>query len=417
LVIAFALIASFVATPNRAIAHDLRTLPTPQVLTPNICASVTPAAPFTPPAAGYTRKYNTIGHRFLDDELGAGDVTPAMYAILDTLIDEGLTVLKPIPAHLSADQAKDFAVDALKTIDCILLRHGFVYPGKGLVQLLSDGLGPTMYDDPVFRNQLRNQSHNVRREKFIDARGAGPFYVVDCDIASYIYLAIAEVMKYPLHLIEIPKHNFVRWEFGSGSFIDFETMDGFKTDDDYYKTIWGIPASFVGRGGILETMNVKQALAYHYATVAISWSWRGNIIRMKETYLQSISTDASHAFALNNLAWFYAAVPKIELRDGAKAVQYGLRAVAILADSDNLDTLACSYAQNHDFSGAINAENTAIRVGFSPFGSGLQDDLKLFQGVPPQTCNDSTFGKDQQPFRPEQDIAGVVSDKVLLRFH
>jgi hypothetical protein len=398
-------------------AHDLRVRFAAVLRTPNTCSTAVPAGPFAPPPAGYKSKYHTVGHRFLDDETGAGDVTLVMYAILDALIDESVATLKPYPAGLPASQAKTFAVDALTAIDCILLRHGFVYPGHGLVQLLSDGLGPTMYDDVNDLRELRNQSHNIRRIKFIDANNSGPFHVVDCDIASFIYLAIAEVMKYPLHLVEIPRHNFVRWEISPGSSVNFETMDGFETDDAYYKTDWGISDSFVGRGGILETMNDNQTIAYHDASVAVSWSWRGDIARMIDFYQRSVLTDSTHPFALNNLSWFYAAAPKIEWRDGAKAVQYGLRATAVLADGDGLDTLACAYAQNGDFARAIDTELVAIDVAYAPFGSSISGDLGLFRASPPQTCDDSGFGRDPAPFRPGQTVARAATDKELLRFH
>jgi hypothetical protein len=415
--LAIAVIAALSVIPQRGLAHDLRIVPTIDLPAHNKCESVAPAGAFASHGAGYVRKYDTIGHRFLDSEVGAGDVTTAMYAILDALIDESIAVLKPYTPGLPAAQAKQFAVDSLKSIDCILLRHGFVYPGHGLVQLLSDGLGPTMYQDTIDLWELRHQIHNIRRQKFIDARASGPFYVVDCDVASFIYLAIAEVMKYPVHLVEIPRHNFVRWQFDSNAYVDFETMDGAETDDDYYKANWGIPETFVGRGGILETMNEKQTIAYHDAAVAVSWSWRGDLARMVELYLQSIATDATHSFALNNLAWFYAAVPKTELRDGAKAVEYGLRSVAILADGDTLDTLACAYAQNGDFMRAIEVETDAIKAAYAPFGSSLMGDLALFKSNPPQTCNDPNFGKDPAPFRPGKNIARAATDKDLLRLH
>jgi hypothetical protein len=252
---------------------------------------------------------------------------------------------------------------------------------------------------------------------FTEARGAGPYYVVDCDIASYIFLSIAEVMKYPLHLVEIPQHNFVRWEFSAGSYVDFETMDGVETDDDYYKRKWFIPDEFVGRGGILDTMNDRQTKAYHDTTVAISWSWRGNVTRMIDFYTRSISTDNTHALAINNLAWFYAAAPKTELRDGIKAVDYGKQAAALVPDGDNLDTLACAYAQNGDFAKAAESENAAITAGYTPFNSSLRSDLALFQSVPPRTCNDLGFGKDPAPFRPGQGVARAATDKELLRLH
>ena len=207
-----------------------------------------------------------------------------------------------------------------------------MYPGHGLVQLLSDGLGETFYNGDADLMELKNQRHNVRRAAFIAARGNGPYYVVDCDVASYIYLAIAEVMKYPVHLVEIPKHNFVRWVFAGGSHLDFETMDGFETDDEYYRKNWFIADEFIGRGGILDTMNERQTVAYHDASVAVAWSWRGDITRMINSYLQSIATDSTHGFALNNLAWFFAAAPKLELRDGTKALRYALQAATVIPD-------------------------------------------------------------------------------------
>jgi hypothetical protein len=403
--------------PGPASAHDLRAPFAAVQRTPNTCPSVAPAGPFTSPAPGYKPKYQTIAHRFLDDEVGAGDVTPAMYAILDTLIDEAAAQLKSYPAGLPPAEARVFAIETLTAIDCILLRHGFVYPGKGLVQLLSDGLGPTLYNNPPDLLQLRQQPHNIRRSRFMDARGSGPYYVVDCDVASYVYLAIAEVMKYPLHLVEIPRHNFVRWMFDASSFVNFETMDGFETDDLYYRRRWGIDDRFVGIGGILVTMNEKQTVAYHHASVALSWSWRGDIPRTIASYERSVATDSTHSFALNNLAWFYATVPNVALRDGAKAVDFGLRTTAILKDGDTLDTLACAYAQAGDFDRAKEAERTAIDVAYAPFGSSIADDLALFQANPPQTCNDSGFGKDPDPFRPGQTIARAPTDKELMRLH
>jgi hypothetical protein len=138
---------------------------------------------------------------------------------------------------------------------------------------------------------------------------------------------------------------------------------------------------------------------------------------MIDFYQRSVLTDCTHPFALNNLFWFYAAAPKIEWRDGAKAVQHGLRATAVPADGDGLDTLACAYAQNGDFARAIDTELVAIDVAYAPFGSSISGDLGLFRASSPQTCNDSGFGRDPAPFRPGQTVARAATDKELLRFH
>jgi tetratricopeptide (TPR) repeat protein len=390
----------------------------PSVPHQNTCPNAEPAEAFAAPDPAYRRRYNTIVHELLDDEASVADVTPAMYAILDTLIDEAKASLRLYQPNMPADEETAFAEDALNRIDCILLRHGFVYPGHGLVQLLRDGLEPTRYDDAAALNELQGEEHNVRRARFIKARGAGPFYVVDCDIASFIYLGIAEVMNYPLHLIDLPNHNFVRWQSDAGKPVDYkpvdyETMDGAVTDDDYYRRNWNIPERFIGKGGVLKSMSTIEVFAYHDSTVAISWSWRGDYARMVDFYQRAISRDPTRAFSANNLAWFYAAVPKLELRDGKKAIDYAKRAVELFPGSDNLDTLACAYAQAGDFKRAQATMAEAIAVGYLPFGSSLNEDMALLKQH--RTCNDPKFGVDPQPFRPPQSAAGRQTDDSVSR--
>ena len=242
---------------------------TAELFAPQSCMT-TPSAPDFPAApSDYTRKYNTIAHKFLDDEKSSNPVTSQMYAVLDGLIDEAVKQLAPYPKPLPTDKAKAFAEEQLGKIDCLLLSHGFVYPGKGLVQSLSDGLGPTLYDIPdALRDLKTGQGHNARRIKFIEARGQGPFYVVDCDIASFIYLAIADVMHYPLYLITIPGHNFVRWVVDGSHTYNYETMDGKLTDDNYYIKNWLIPPHYVHAvAGILDTLDVEKT----FGPVTTAW--------------------------------------------------------------------------------------------------------------------------------------------------
>jgi hypothetical protein len=118
-----------------------------------------PAFPNAP--ANYTPRYATIAHRFLDSERNAGPVTPTEYAILGAILDEAKSGLRPIPEGLDDAVDKQFAVESLKTIDCTLVSHGFVYPGIGLVQLLSDGLDFTMFTDPKYYKALLDSPHNA----------------------------------------------------------------------------------------------------------------------------------------------------------------------------------------------------------------------------------------------------------------
>lgn len=361
------------------------------------CSGFTYATAFPAAPANYPPRYNTTAHRFLDSERNVGPVTPTEYAILDAILDEAKSRLKPIPAGLDDAAYEKFAVESLKTIDCTLVRHGFVYPGKGLVQLLSDGLDSTMFTDPMYYEALLNSSHNAGRIAFIEQRKPGPYYVVDCDIASYIYLAIGEIMKYPLSMVQMPLHNFVRWHRPNGGYIDFETMDGEETDDNYYAGHWGIPAKFIGTPGVLTTMTSAQLLAYEDFAIAIATTWKHDYPGAIAEYEKSIATDATLGDAANNLAWLYTVVPDPKYRDGQKAVAYALKAVAISENGDWLDTLACAYGLAGNFQAGIDTEKRALRVGWAPSGSDISGDLALL--TKGHTCEDPKFAIDPRPFR------------------
>lgn len=382
---------------------------------PRNCSTYPYAAPFALEPASYTARYQTIAHTFLDLERGIGPVTPSQYAILDTLIDEAKSRLKPVPSGLDDAAYRKFAVEALKTIDCILVRHGFVYPGIGLVQLLSDGLDPTTFTDSGYYEALLASSHNAGRTSFIQQRKPGPYYVVDCDIASYLYLAIGEIMKYPLAMVQMPLHNFIRWKLPTAGYIDFETMDGKQTDDIYYQTLWGIPPRFLGTPGVLTSMSDAQLLAYEYFGIAISYTWKNDIPAAIATYQKAISIDATLGDSFNNLAWLYAVVPDAQFRDGPKAIVQAQRAVGIAPIGDWLDTLACAFGTAGKFTDGVEAENRAKEVGWAPFGSNIQEDQNLLgEGRP---CEDPSFGIDPHPFRPSHPTPAKVLGKDANAIH
>lgn len=373
------------------------------------CTAFEYAPPFPAVPAGYTPRYQTVAHEFLNLERGIGPVTDSEYGILDSLIDEAKSRLQPIPAGLDTVAYRRFAVASLKTIDCMLVRHGFVYPGIGLVQLLSDGLDPTMLSDTRYYQALLMSRHNVGRTSFIERRKPGPYYVVDCDIASYLYLAVGAIMKYPLAMVQMPLHNFIRWKLPNGGYVDFETMDGKETDDQYYEALWGIPQTFLSTPGVLTTMNDSQLLAYEYFGVAISYTWKNDIPTAISNYEKAISVDATLSDSENNLAWLYAVVPEGKYRDGQKAIPYAERAVKIFPNGDWLDTLACAYGTAGRFAEGVAAENRAKAAGWAPAGSDIQGDLELLNSNQP--CKDPSFGIDPHPFRPSHPTPQKVLAK------
>jgi tetratricopeptide (TPR) repeat protein len=379
------------------------------------CTAYSYAPAFPTASASYRPRYATVARGFLDAERNTGPLTPTEYAILDAVIDEAKSRLKPIPDGLDDAAHKKLAVESLQTIDCTLVRHGFVYPGIGLVQLLSDGLDSTMFTDPRYYNSLLNSPHNAGRASFIAQRKPGPYYVVDCDIASYIYLAVGEIMRYPLSMVQMPLHNFIRWRLPKDRYIDFETMDGIETDDDYYAARWHIPKQFIGVPGVLTSMSPTQLLAYEDFGLAIAKTWKRDYAGAIASYEKSIAVDASLGDSENNLAWLYTVVPDAKFRDGKKAVGYAQKAVAIFANGDWLDTLACAYGLAGDLQAGIDAENRALQVGWAPQGSDIVGDLGLLKSG--RTCEDPKFGIDPRPFRQGISIPLGILNKDFNAIH
>ena len=95
------------------------------------CSAYPYAPPFPPAPATYVHRYNGIDQNFLDMESGVGPVTASEYAILDALLDEAKQRLRPVPTGLAAQDYDAFAIDSLKTMDCIHSPAWVRLPGSG----------------------------------------------------------------------------------------------------------------------------------------------------------------------------------------------------------------------------------------------------------------------------------------------
>ncbi|HXC57402.1 MAG TPA: hypothetical protein VNU97_19030 [Rhizomicrobium sp.] len=398
---------------------------TPQALSEGPSRIACPAQPlassdFASAPAHYTPRYDTITHRLLDDEKVLGRVTPQMYLNLDTVIARSATELERLgpyrPNARTAEQDMAYGRAALHLIDCVLVESGFVYPGHGLVPLLSDGLGATAYAD---RSELLAQSHNRRRRTYIEQRATSNFYVVDCDIASFLYLAVAQVMHYPLHLVEIPGHDFVRWTVDERHRFDFDTMDGVDETvagdldvDSFYKT-HGVPASSLSRGHTFADMTENQIVSYYYDAMGLEFLHAPAVdpdyAHMLAAFEQAIRYDRDNPAPYNRVAWFLAAVrPDAALNP--KALAYSTRATALWPQASFWDTKACVEARRGDFDAATATQRIALNAPDPSFSRTLQEDMQthLAAFANRQPCAEDLvrYRQDVCPFRPGTKASG-----------
>lgn len=146
----------------------------------------------------YKPMHSGIGYEVLDIESEACFVPDASYRLLDTLVDESIRDL----GFTGTNEARATAVQTSNTIASALARHNF-----GLY-IPTDTLGDTL----EYRNHL----------------GESERHIADCDTSSLIYLTVADVLRKPASLVEITLpsgagHNYVRWDLGAGSYLDWDT--------------------------------------------------------------------------------------------------------------------------------------------------------------------------------------------------
>lgn len=329
----------------------------------NASVSSTQQTSKTTSTAKYKPKYNTIAHKILDLESEAVTVNESMYQLLDTVIDEAKATIK-VPSF-STDRAQRRAQvnTILSTIDDILIRHNFIYPRdrkEDWILLLSDGLTPKRLEGPML-DVILSQRHNIRRVNRINRNI--PFYLVDCDIASYLYLAIGEAVGLPLSLVDLPEHNFIRWSFDAESYLNWETMYGTFRRNSEYRLALGdddIAEELYNRRIYLVAMSSQDVMGYCYAARAIKWKELKNEARAIADYETSIKLYPRTPFAFNNLAWLLATSHDVKIRDGKRAISLSQQANFIYPDNANyLDTLAAAYAEAGNFQKAVETEKRA----------------------------------------------------------
>jgi len=308
--------------------------------------------------ASYQRKYDTIAHRLLDNERPTGQVTPQMYAVLDSVIDQVRAELPPYPDRPTPAEAESYGRRALPVIDCALTANGFVW-GEHTVLLLSDGLTPVHAEDT--REYLTG---DLRRNRLVKARASHDYYAVDCDTAAFIYLGVGDALHLPIAFVVIPDHAFVRWIPGA---LDFETTQGTFAapgsagEQARYRPFFLGKRSTTSHRHELENLSRDQIFGFHHALVAQGIRFRlagkpdPDFAPMLKEFDAAIRADPDLDYPYDEIAWYHT-VMRPDPQKAALALQYAQLAWALSDEPANANTLACIYAARGDFDRAAEIE-------------------------------------------------------------
>ena len=306
----------------------------------------------------------TLAHRVLNLKAQIAPTSSTVAQTLDRVLDAACLAVSRMPLEPSGQWNRQYAVAVLGCIDTALIEFGFLYPDQGAVDSLSDALIPFSMQEER-RRRFENQPNNLRRAKMISARFPGPFYRLDCDTATFLYLAVAERRKLPLSMVVIPYrpqqpgHSFVRWREGR-HFLNWETTTGSLRSEDDYIQEWKIRRSEIAAKSALVDLSEDQALGCAYYLAAIHSRRRHDpetALRLLRSGLDLFpqSLDLSREFA-----WLTATSPALSFRDHAAAIARARFAVRNLSNADSRDTLAAAYASAGQFDQAIREQRKAI---------------------------------------------------------
>lgn len=90
---------------------------------------------------------------------------------------------------------------------------------------------------------------------------------IDCDITSYLYLAIGEELKLPLRGVVAPEHMFVRLNH-QPNYINWETTTGKYQSDEEYIVCLNIPGASLAKGVYLHSLSREEIIGKHFGTIA-----------------------------------------------------------------------------------------------------------------------------------------------------
>jgi tetratricopeptide (TPR) repeat protein len=310
------------------------------------------------------RRYETFAHRVLDLDAEEAPVAAERYALLDGMIDD---VKRRVAFDPIADQKvrRRQAERILQAIDEVFTERNFLYPPEDYdVVSLRSALAPQRYTDKELERILR-VGVNKRRASHARAHADGPFYIIDCDISSFIYVGIVEALGVQdLHLVDLPDHMFVRWELGDGSHLNWDTNDAEVVSDKEYASDYRLGKRLRKGRVYLASMTAREAEGFVLFLRATRLEEReggealaiADLERARELYPQSTQVRAE-------LAWLYATAAGVSADRRREAVGLAQGAVELEPEcGDFWDSLAAAHGANGDFERAVTCARRAEKL-------------------------------------------------------
>jgi len=137
---------------------------------------------------------------------------------------------------------------------------------------------------------------------------------LDCDTSSFVVKAIAHEMGWPVYLVRVPEHAFVRWEEMGGE--RFNMDEGEVLKDAYYVMWLGLSQASIDSGVYLSSQSPQELRSQFFINRGISKANLGYNEEAIQDYDIAIGLDPKFANVYNNRG-----VSKANLGHDEEAIQ------------------------------------------------------------------------------------------------
>jgi hypothetical protein len=331
-------------------------------------ATTTAAAPKAP------RKYDTFAHRVLDIDSGEAPISPQKYALLDQIIDDAKARITYDPGVRDPRERIEQAQRILRQIDDVLSDHNFLYPPAGYdVTSLRAALAPQRYDKTQLERILR-VGFNQRRLDHARAHADQSFYIIDCDISSFLFVAIGDALGIDLHLVDLPDHMFVRWEMSDGAHVNWDTTQGAVISDKEYASDYSMKKRLRKSRVYLSSMTEREAEGFAYFLRGQRFEDRNQPARAIADMENAHQLYPQSTQATSELAWLYATTTGVDESKRKASLKLAQSALELEPQCANFwDASAAAHAANGDFPRAAKEARKAENLADNP------EDRSLFK--------------------------------------
>jgi hypothetical protein len=188
---------------------------------------------------------------------------------------------------------------------------------------------------------------------------AKPFFYVDCDMAAALIISVAQMVGFDVSLVEVPRHNFVRWQGEGGIRANWDWTNWASLSDERYATSFGVHPAQAAAGTYLQSQTLAESRGYYLSLIGRRARDPADRAKLTE---EAAAAAPRNGTAAGNLAWMYATSPTSDRRQQQAAILHALAALSAMPnDAGRLETLACSYAAAGETALGVAVQEQAIR--------------------------------------------------------